>query len=578
LSLFMRSALLKQHGGDPEHGLKIHSLFDALRRRNLEDPTYLTGLIQKHFLDNPHAVSVVMIPDQELSAKELADEQAQLSAIKKNLSSKDASDIILKATELAAFQEKQQDADIDVLPKVTLADVPWASRVFSLNQEKIGSLEVYHHSCFTNEIVYADLVFDLPNIVEEDLPFVRLFTTLISQMGCGGRSYAENLEYIQANTGGVGASLALNLQASDHKKFLPTLCIRGKALHRKAEKLFTLIHELATSPDFNDTARLNEVIQKQYTGLQSSLNQNALKYAINLSASSLDVPSKIAHAWYGLEYFWKLKEIAQDFENHSSRLTAKLKELQQKLLGLENPQLVITCDAAMYDQIKGKKIYGLQNIETKPFEKWHGNYTLGSQYSHARVIASPIAFTGKVLKTVSYVDPDSPALNIAAYMLDNLTLHTAIREQGGAYGGGAVSSAMSGNFYFYAYRDPNIVSSIDAFDKAVEDLVQGKFEESDLEEAKLEMIQALDSPVAPGSRGDLAYGWLREGKTLEVRQAFRDRVLQLKGSDVIAAVKKHLVPGLPEATTVVFAGKDLLEKENAKLLTQGKPPFAIENI
>lgn len=578
LSLFMRSALLKQHGGDPENGLKIHSLFDELRRRNLEDPYYLTGLIQKYLIDNPHSVKVVMVPDKELSAKELAEEEAKLAAIQAKLSDKEAAEILSETAELSAFQEKQRDADFDVLPKVTLADIPRAARIYPLIQEKIGNLDVYHHNCFTNEIVYADLVFDLPNIIESDLPFVRLFSTLLSQMGCGGRSYAENLECIQANTGGVGASLALNLQASDHKQFHPTLCIRGKALYRKTDKLFTLIHEMADSPDFTDIGRLREVLLKQYTSLQSTLNQNALRYAINLSASTLDIPSKIAHAWYGLEYFWKIKEIAQHFDKHASWLIAKLQELQQQLLCLENPRFVITCDAIMYDQIKGKKFYELQNIKTKPFEKWKGNYLLGDQYSHARLIASPIAFTGKVMKTVSYTDPDAPALNIAAFMLDNLTLHTAIREQGGAYGGGAVSNAMSGNFYFYAYRDPNIIATIEAFDKAVHDLSLGEFDESDLEEAKLEMIQALDTPVAPGSRGDLAYSWLCEGKTFEVRQAFRERVLQLKGGDVVSAVKKHLVRGLSNATTVVFAGKDLLEKENAKLLIQGKPPFAIENI
>src|SRR5262249_32727472 len=51
LSLFMRSALLRQHGGDAESGLKIHSLFDEIRRRNLEDPHYLVGLLKKHLLD-----------------------------------------------------------------------------------------------------------------------------------------------------------------------------------------------------------------------------------------------------------------------------------------------------------------------------------------------------------------------------------------------------------------------------------------------------------------------------------------------------------------------------------------------
>lgn len=579
LSLFMRSGLLKQHGGDPESGLRVHALFEELRMRNLKDPLYLTGLIKKYFIDNPHFVRVVLVPDKELAAKELAEEKAALDSIQQRLTKAQSAEIIRKSTELLVLQKMQEEEiNVNVLPKVTLDDIPRLSRVFPLSYEKIENIEVYHHACFTNEIVYADLVFDLPHIVEADLSYVRLFTTLLNQMGCGGRSYADNLEYIQANTGGVGSFLTLNLQASNHSEFNPSLYIRGKALYRKTPKLFNLIHELATSVDFTDIPRLKEVILKQYTGLQSSLSQNSLKYAINLSASSLDIPSKIANDWYGLEYFWKIKAIAQDFDAHAAFLVDKMQELQKKLLCLDHPHVIITCDAVMYDQIKGNQFYGLQTLQTKPFSKWSSDYPLNAPYSHARTIASPIAFTGKVLKTVSYNHPDAPALSIAAFLLDNLTLHTVIREQGGAYGGGAVSNPMSGNFYFYSYRDPNISTTLKAFGQAVHNLIKGKFTKSDLEEAKLEMIQALDAPVAPGSRGDLAYGWMREGKTPEVRQVFRDRVIQLTRTDVINAVKSHVVKGLPSATTVVFAGRDLLEKENVKLLAEGQQSFQIEAI
>lgn len=578
LSLFMRSALLKQHGGIPENGLKIHSHFDELRKRNLEDPNYLTGLIKKYFLDNNHFVRVVMVPDENLAEMELTEEKEALAAIQTNLTKEQTSTIIRKAKELEILQKKHEEDNFDILPKVTLDDVPRASRVFSLTKEKIGPLEVYHHACFTNEIVYADLVFDLPHIPEEDLSLVRLFTTIMTQMGCGGRDYIENLEYIQANTGGIAAYLTLNLQAENHKLFSPSLCIRGKALHRKTNKLLPLIYELATSVDFTDISRLKEIILKQYTGLQSSLNQNSLKYAINLSAASLDIPSRIANAWYGLEYFWMLKDLAENFDERIPYLVEKLNILKDQLLCLENPHLIITSDAAIYDQIKGNRLYGLQDLPTKPYKPWLGDYTLEKSYSHARIITSPIAFTGKVMKTISYTHPDAPALSIAAFILDNLTLHSLIREQGGAYGAGAVNNAMSGNFYFYSYRDPNISSTLDAFDIAVRNMAKGDFQDSDLEEAKLEMIQALDNPVAPGSRGDLAYSWLREGKTVEVRQQFRDRVLSLTRQQVIDAVNKFLVSGINSATTVVFAGRELIDKENAKLLAQSKTQFPVENI
>lgn len=459
-----------------------------------------------------------------------------------------------------------------------MEDVPKFSRMFPLEQEKIGNLEVFHHTCFTNEIIYADLIFDLPEIQEEDLPYVRLFSLLLSQVGCKDRNYAENLEYIQANTGGVGASLTLNLQASDHRIISPSFYIRGKALHRKMHKFFSLLHEMASAPILNDVPRLKELIMKQYTSLQSSLNQNALRYSINLSSSGLDIPSKIANAWYGLDYYWMIKDLAQNFDKKAAAFVEKMIHMQSTLLCLENPHLVVTCDAATYDEISRHGFYGLKDLETKPFSPWKNNYKVLPVVSQGRVIASPVAFTSKVLKTIPYIHPDSPALNVAAFIFDNTTLHKLVREQGGAYGGGAVSNAMSGNFYFYSYRDPNISSTLESFNEAVNSIVKGRFDEADLEEAKMEMVQALDSPVAPGSRGDLAYGWLREGKTREVRQAFRDRLLSLTREEVIGAVKRQLVPNMDQAAEVVFAGRELLEKENARMSKQGKTPLIIESV
>jgi presequence protease len=578
LSLFMRSALLKQHKVNPEKGLTIHAFFDRIHGEVLADPNYFGKLIKKYLLDNTHFVRIVMNPDKDLDIKEMKEEQERLSHIRSQLSEEQVNYLIKQSIDLMGFQMQQEEESIDVLPKLTLDDVPKLSRNFILKQEKIGNIEVFHHPCFTNEIVYADLVFNLPNLPETDMHYVRLFCVLMSQVGCGGRNYIENLDYIQENTGGVGANLAFNLQAVDHHQFQPSLNIKGKALHRKTNKLFNLLYDLATSLDFTDLHRLKEVIQKHYIALESNLSQSAMRYAINLSASGLDVASKIANLWYGLDYFWKIKEIALDLNSSLVPLAEKMQELQKTLLGLENAHLVLTCDAALYDELKRHEFYGLSRLTTKPYEKWKCDYSLEKIKSQGRIISSPVAVTGLVFKTVSFIHQDAPALAVAASLIDNLTLHPLVREQGGAYGSGAVSNAISGNFYFYSHRDPNISRTLAAFEIAVNNVIKEDFDEEDLEEAKLEIFQSLDEPLAPGSRGEYAYSWYKEGKTQKIRQDFRDRLLALNRQDIIKALQEHVLPQLSQGAAVVFAGRELLEKENQILHAQGLNPLPIEAI
>lgn len=575
LSLFMRSALLKQHGGDPESGLIIHTLFEELRKKHFENPNYLTDLIQEHFIDNTHRVRIVMVPNKELAQKEQKEEQERLAEIRAELSPAHIKEILHKTAELETFQKEQEDDDVDVLPKIGLEDVPKASRFYELDQAMTGTLEVYHHSCFTNHIVYADLTFPFPEVKEEELPLIRLFLAAMPQMGCGGRNYLETLNYIQANTGGIGASLSFHNKAQNSEIFTTSISLRGKALYRKANKLFPLLKEMVQSIDFTDLPRLKEVILKHYTSLQSAIPQQSLRYGLLLASSGIDRLGKISNDLYGLEFFWTLQKFVADIDAQLPILADKFQEYQSRLLGLQNGDLILSCSKPMAEELKQHKLYGLDTVSQNLYTPWKGDYPIPEVKPQGRVIASPVAFTCHVFKTISYVHADTPALSLASCLFDNLTMHPKIREQGGAYGSGAVASTMAGNFYFYSYRDPNISSTLNAFDESIETVVSGKFDQEDLEEAKLEVIQSLDAPIAPGSRGDVAYNWMREGRTREVRQAFRDRLLSLSPQEVSKAVQKHIATGTKSGITVVFAGKELLEKENEQLIKQGRPPLEI---
>lgn len=439
----------------------------------------------------------------------------------------------------------------------------------------MGVLTVFHHSVFTNNILYADLIFDLPALSEEDLPYLRLFTVVLPQMGSGGRSYQDNLEYIQAHTGGIGATINLNVSAHHPSRFSPTFHLKGKAMYRKKGKLFSLLHDTVVSADFTDLKRFKEILIKHFTGLESRLTANAMKYAINLSASPLNVPCKIMDDLYGLNYYGKISEWVKNLDQQAPLILEKLQQIQQQVMGLDHPHLVLSCDRALYDDLKTHGFYGLKELHTKSFKPWQGDFPLVPILPQGRVIASPVAFIARAFPAVAYTHSHSPALNIAAALFDNLVLHPKIREQGGAYGGGATNSRLSGYFYFHSYRDPHIVSTFHAFEEAVKVVSDGEFDEGDIEEALFEMIQDLDTPVAPGSRGEIAYGWWREGRTPALRQAYRNKLLALTREEVIEATRKIIAPEMEKGAAVVFAGEELLRKANQELEKESKTPLQI---
>jgi presequence protease len=573
LTLFMRSALAKQHGCDPENALMIHSLFDTLKLK-AKDPQYFPDLIKKHLLNNSHFVRLVMVPDPKLSSEELAEEKETLQQIQDRLTQEETEKILKQAETLSLYQKQTEAQSLECLPKIELKDVPLYVQDFPLSYEQFRDLHIYHHECFTNHIVYADLIFDLPKIAEEDLPYVQLLITLMPEIGAKDRTYAENLEYIQAHTGGVGISCSLHPQV-DSQKLNPCLVIRGKALHRKTDKLFSLLRDMAQFPRFDEKKRIEELILQLNSSLQNRFNRNAMRYAIQLALSGFSKAQYIQNSWYGLKYFKTIQEMAKNLDKKLPEIIDKLMHLKDQLLCLKSPHLVLSCNEEIYGTLKKESFFGLSDLSLKDFPPWSEHYRIEPIPSQARAIASLVAFTAEAFKVPSYLHPHAPGLSVATHLFENKLLHKVIREQGGAYGASASYSPMLGSLYFHAYRDPHLARTLKTFQDAIELIAGGHFDERDLEEAKLGMVQGMDIPVSPGSRAITAYSWRRDGKTKEMRQHYRDRILHLHSKDVQAIVQKEILPQKDLGVVVSFAGKEFLNKENLLLAQEHKELFIV---
>lgn len=562
LTLFMRSALSKQHGCDPENSLVVHSLFEKLLDKT-KNPKYLTNLIKKYLLDNPHRVRLVMHPDPHLSSEEIAEENRKLLKIQNSLSDKDISEILRQTQELASFQKQTENQSLECLPKVTLEDVSPIIRDFPIKHYKFNHLDIYHHDCFTNHIIYADLIFDLPHIQDEDLPYVHLLASLIPEIGSGSRNYIQNLEYIQAHTGGIGASCSLHLQTNDPKIGRPSFNLRGKALHRKMDKLFSLMHDTLLQPRFDEKNRIEELLMQLRDSQLNRLTRQAMRYAIQLALSGFSQASYINEAWYGLRYFKTIEMLTKDLSKNLTKIIDKLRSLKEQLFTFHNPHLILSCSKETFHGLQQNKFFGLADfVPQTSFTPWKLDFPIQPVNSQARSIASQVAFNCEAFKTVSYLHPFAPALTVATALFENKVLHRRIREQGGAYGCGATYSSSLGNFSFHSYRDPHISTTIHAFRDAIDEIAAGKFTDQDLEEAKLGIIQQFDTPISPGSRAITAYSWLRDGKTTEMRQMFRDHLLRLTSRDLKHAVESELLDKKNQGIIVSFAGMELLEKEN----------------
>jgi len=175
------------------------------------------------------------------------------------------------------------------------------------------------------------------------------------------------------------------------------------------------------------------------------------------------------------------------------------------------------------------------------------------QVREAWLTSTQVNFCAKAYPTVSVGHPDAAPLSVLAGFLRNGYLHRVIREQGGAYGGGASHDPDNAAFRFFSYRDPRLEETLDDFDNSIRWLLDEKHDWRLVEEAILGVIGSIDKPGSPAGEAKDAFYNSLFGRTPDQRQRFRQRVLDVKVQDLQRVGETYLTPG--QASVAVISNQ-----------------------
>jgi len=162
------------------------------------------------------------------------------------------------------------------------------------------------------------------------------------------------------------------------------------------------------------------------------------------------------------------------------------------------------------------------------------------QVKQAWLTSTQVNFAAKAYPTVPLDHEDAAALAVLAPFMRNGFLHRVIREQGGAYGGGASADADIAAFRFYSYRDPRLQETLDDFDHAIDWMLNEKHEWAQVEEAILGVIGSMDRPSSPAGEAKKAFFGEQFGRTKAQRQRMRENVLKVTLEDLQRVTQTYL--------------------------------------
>ncbi|MDI1303225.1 MAG: insulinase family protein [bacterium] len=550
------------HDGDPVALWNIDAVLAELRVA-IEEPEYIPSLIRRWLLDNSHRVRIVLTPDTGLSAARLAAEAARLEKIRRALDAGAAAKIRSDAAALAARQAQKDDPE--VLPLVGREDIPADIFVAEGVEKKIilgaQSLPLAVYAQGTNGLVYEQLIIDLPAFTPEEMQLLPLYTALVSELGAGDKDYLAMQQWQSRVSGGLRMSLSLRTDLHDAGRGMGHLVFSGKALTHHVTAFNQLMFATLESLRLDESSRVRELVAQMKARWESSVTGQGHALAMQAASSGFSVVAGFNQHVSGLPGIRRLKALDASVAGDEGlqHLLASLQAVHHKVMQAPRRFLLIG---------EGEQ---LPMLEAAMSHVWKSSpfAPAGAAFSFAAAVPSrnvawlantQVQFCARAFPAVTVEHADAAPLMLLGGFLRNGYLHGAIRERGGAYGGGAAYDSNSCAFRFYSYRDPRLTETLNDFDASVKWLLQEPHEQRQLEEAVLGVISDMDKPLSPSGEARQAYHNALYGRTLAQRRGMRERLLAVTLPD-LQRVGEHYLTGSNGVTAVVVPASKAAEVE-----------------
>ena len=474
LNLILTSLTSATHRGDPVDLLNLDPVLEKLQQQ-IQDPEFIKSLAQNLLINNQHRIR------SGYEARSPAGQQQRPGGERSagshsgcQLSDSEKQAIVDSA---AALKERQEmEENLDILPKVGIEDVPvdiaYAERHSSEGSESADSapLPLTSYSAGTNGLAYQQIIMPMPALTQQQMDLLPLYSTCVTEMGVGDRDYQATQLWHSSVVGAYSASASVRSDKDNLNQLHGNISFSAKGLARNQSAMSDLMHESMQNTRFNELSRLRELVSQIRTHRESSIVGNGHVLAMTAAASGLSANAYLNQRWGGMSGLAQIKVLDQSLETQAGleSLAAQLEEIHQLVLGQPREYLLVAEE------------HRLEGFKQSIYSTFGGDQQIAALASnlidyqpnlqpvnHCWTANTQVSFCAKAYATVPSSHADSAALTVLGGVLRNGYLHRTIREQGGAYGGGASQDNQSGAFRFYSYRDPRIDGTLADFDDSI---------------------------------------------------------------------------------------------------------------
>ena len=525
---------------------------------------YYEDLIQKYLLDNTHGAIVIVKPEKGRTARMDAELDAKLPEYKASLGDEEIREMVSRTKKLEEYQsEPESEEALERIPVLNREDISREIDPIFNEEMNLAGVPVVFHEIETNGIGYVDVMFDLSGVSAEELPYVGILQSVLGIIDTENYGYGELFNEINMHTGGIGTSLELYNDVTNirEKVFKATFEIKGKALYPKLEKTFEMMGEILTASKLNDTKRIKEILAMTKSRLSMKFQSSGHTTAALRALSYASPSAKFKDMTNGIDFYQKIVDLSEHFEEEKESITATLINLTKKLFRPDNMMISYTASKEGMDGLE-KMIANLSERLYKEVPEETPCIIHCEKKNEGFKTASKVQY---VARTGNFIDNGAAytgALQILKVILSYDYLWQNIRVKGGAYGCMSNFNRI-GEGYFVSYRDPNLKRTIEVYEGIVDYLKNFTVSDRDMTKYIIGTISNIDQPMTPATKGERSMNLYMNKVSADMIREERSQILDATQDDIRALYR--VVEAVLKADQLCVVGSEDKIEENKEL-------------
>lgn len=532
---------------------EVFRLVDYLKElKALIDTTYYEDFIKKFYLDNPTKLIHIARPSVDYNKNQDEDFKAYLDKVNEEMTPEKLSEIKEDLEKLKAYQDREDtEEEKATIPKLDIKDVPTKTREVPREVET-DTFEYVYNDLSTAGLIYTDMYFNLNHLNLEDFKYAQIIGELLGSIDTKTMKYIEIDDLIWQKLGSLNFSI-MNFKKGA-EEIDRTFKVSFKTLPAYTREACQIVRDFTANSLFANQARILELLRIRKAVFESKMYDIGHMIAINRANAHIDKHAYLQENLTGIAYYDFIKENIALAENNFGKLQERLENVYKRIF-TKDLSINITSEKDSYDLMKVAINKAFADLGRR-----EADVEIEFEAKAKKEAIATDANVNYVAKSANFYDFEGGydgKFLLSGSIMSNPYLYSLIRAQGGAYGAGMfVSRSML--LSTYSYRDPNISSTIDSFNKIGQIAKDLEMTDRDFENQKISSMGTILRPRNPKQMGDADYAYFR----IPSSKKEDDILAEIKAAnlDDIKALSDSFDKAMDLDNLVVFGARSDIEK------------------